>query len=354
MSNKDTEFHKKQERLTEVIYQTPGMLPSRYVFVLTNLCNLKCDFCFQGKKPKDDAMTSGDWINLAGQLPEYARVVMTGGEPLIFKGFEEVFREVAGKLECSVISNGTLLNKETTDLMLSYPNFKSFSVSIDDPGDKIRKVTEKQWDNLVESLKYFVERRNAVGSECKLDVKTMVLDENSGKLFETYKGLVEKLNPDTYSFQFLKGSEIQHSDTMYTFEDITREASSPVYKDINEIREQFELIRKYNLQTGRVAFLHPKIGDLNSEEELPDFGYFNTEGHNTTDYQSCKFPWSSAHINYDGNLFPCLAVSMGNVKEQSLREIIEGGKMQKFRKMIKERNTVEACSKCGWLRPKTK
>ena len=42
-------FHLKHEVLTEVIYRLPNLLPDRYTFVLTNLCNLKCHFCFQKK-----------------------------------------------------------------------------------------------------------------------------------------------------------------------------------------------------------------------------------------------------------------------------------------------------------------
>lgn len=350
MINRDTDFHKKQEELTELIYQTPNMLPSRYVFVLTNLCNLRCDFCFQKKKPRANAMTSEDWINFSKQIPEYARITLTGGEPLIFKGFKNVFNEVAEKFDCNIISNGTLLNRETTDFILSYSKFKIFSVSIDDIGNKVRNVSPKQWDNLTENLKYFIDKRNVIGSDCKLDIKTTVLDDNANNLFNIYTQLIETLNPDTYSFQFLKGSPIQHSDVMFSFKDIQESIRVEQYKDISTIRNQLKKVRKYNLETGRVAFVHPKILDLNSEEELPDLTYFNREQHRSSDYSPCKFPWSSVHINYDGNLFPCLAVSMGNVKEKSLREIIEGEKMQKFRGMIKENKTLESCSRCGWLR----
>ena len=41
-------------------------------------------------------------------------------------------------------------------------------------------------------------------------------------------------------------------------------------------------------------------------------------------------PWSSVHINVDGNLFPCMAVSMGNVKNTKLSEIIFSDKFKKI------------------------
>ena len=35
-----------------------------------------------------------DWINLTEQLPDYARVTFTGGEPLMFDKFDEIFNSL--------------------------------------------------------------------------------------------------------------------------------------------------------------------------------------------------------------------------------------------------------------------
>ena len=118
--SEDEEFHHRQERLTRQIFQSEDMLPSRYVYVLTNACNLKCDFCFQDKRPKEKNMKAIDWNALTDQLPEYARVTFTGGEPLLFKQFKEVFEHVARKHDCNVITNGMLLTEEVIDFMLHF------------------------------------------------------------------------------------------------------------------------------------------------------------------------------------------------------------------------------------------
>ena len=39
------EFHDRHENLTEKIYNGELDLPHRYVFVLTNICNLRCRTC---------------------------------------------------------------------------------------------------------------------------------------------------------------------------------------------------------------------------------------------------------------------------------------------------------------------
>ena len=60
----------------------------------------------------------------------------------------------------------------------------------------------------------------------------------------------------------------------------------------------------------------------------------------------------SVHINVDGTVFPCLAVSMGNIQDNNITDIIMGDEFKKFKKVLKENGTVEACNRCGWLQPK--
>ena len=57
-------------------------------------------------------------------------------------------------------------------------------------------------------------------------------------------------------------------------------------------------------------------------------------------------------MNVDGSLFPCMAIRMGNVKETSLTEIMNGPAYTEFRTMMLREGTVEGCNRCGWLRPR--
>ena len=345
-------FHLKHEAFTQLVYRVPQLLPDRYTFVLTNLCNLKCHFCFQKKDLRDDRMTTENWLKLARQLPGYARVTLTGGEPLMFSGFKEVFTFVAKRFDCNMITNGLLLTEEKIDELLSFPKFRVLSVSIDDIGNKIRDVNERQWQRTEDMMRYFVQRRNELGSSCVMEAKTVVTDDNAAELLAIHKYCMEELGCDHHSFQFLKGSPTQHADYMFKFDDILKESHAPVYKKFVIIKEQLEKVREYNLRTGKVAFLHPVVGSLSSKNSLPDLGYLNESKFIKENYRPCKFPWSSVHINVDGNLFPCMAVSMGNVREIPLVQIIHGKDFNRFKDLIRKEGTVEGCNRCGWLRPK--
>lgn len=345
----DTEFHRKHEDLTEIIYNSSDMLPSRYVFVVTNRCNLRCGFCFQDKKPKANAMSSDDWINVAKQLPDYARITLTGGEPLILPNFEKIFAFIAERFCCNVITNGLLLTKEKINYLLSFPKFKVLSISIDNIGNLIRGVKKDDWENLKSNLRYFVEVKD---KSVILDIKTMVLDENAHELFNIYKYLVEEIGVDTHVFQFLKGSPIQHADHMFNIQDALKKSKAYVYKNFEIIKEQLEQVRVYNVKNKRDSFLHPKIGSITEDKISPTINYFNEESHLKSRYNSCRFPWSSIHINFDGIVFPCLAISIGDIRKTSLYEIIYGEKSKEFRKIIKKENSIEACNRCGWLKLK--
>ena len=94
-----------------------------------------------------------------------------------------------------------------------------------------------------------------------------------------------------------------------------------MYEDFKEFIKQLNLIREYNIKNNSKCFLHPNIIDLNSNKEIleTDFQHLNNENHNSNLFAKCLSPWTSVHVNVDGNLFPCMAVSMGNVKNTPLK-----------------------------------
>jgi MoaA/NifB/PqqE/SkfB family radical SAM enzyme len=345
-------FHLKHELMTELIYHIPGMLPDRYVLILTNQCNLRCPFCYQKKGPQDDQMCYEDWSRVLDQLPSYARVTLTGGEPLMFPEFRALFSDIARRWDCNLITNGLLLSEETSDLLLGHPRFKVLSVSIDDFKNKVRGLSERQWEQCQAQLKTFIQKRNALRSQCVFEVKATILDQNAPYLFDLYRYCVEELDCDHFSFQFLKGSPLQHSDVMSPMESILDPASAEIYKRFEAIQAQLEMVRQYNLRNRRTAFLHPKIASLNSGHPLADIQFLNKETHAPSTFHACKFPWSSIHINSDGEVFPCLAVAMGNIKTTPLKAIIQGKAFRHFREIIRREGTVAACNRCGWLRPR--
>jgi sulfatase maturation enzyme AslB (radical SAM superfamily) len=60
MKNSDTanKTYDAQLDFAKKAYNVENILPRRYVFILTNLCNLRCSFCFQERKRKKNMKTT--------------------------------------------------------------------------------------------------------------------------------------------------------------------------------------------------------------------------------------------------------------------------------------------------------
>ena len=351
---KSDEFWLKHKIATKKNYDSSSiLLPHRYVFVLTNLCNLKCSFCFQARKKRPEAMTKSDWLNFIDELPLGSRVTLTGGEPLVFKGFDEILAKLTKNHFVNIISNGVLLNEKFIEDFISNKNIKVLSISIDDIGNNSREFKSTQWEKLLEKIDYFNELRRKTSSEILLDIKAVIMNENSSKLYELHKFACEKLKSNTTSFSFLKGANIQHNDFEFEFDKINDEYIAETYDNFEIIVDQLKMIREYNIQNNKYAFLHPNIFNINSGNQEIDINFINNSKHKKELFKPCMAPCGSVHINVDGNVFPCMSISMGNVKKESLKSIINGEKFSKFREIIKTNHTVSACNRCGYIESKS-
>ena len=211
-----------------------------------------------------------------------------------------------------------------------------------------------QWETLVKQLNKFVEIRDKSRNDVVVDVKSVILDENIDDIFDIHKMTMETLKADTHSLQLLKGAEIQHSDLMFDFKEIDSSYSAYEYKKFDELIYQLNLIKEYDKKNNFRTYLHPNVIDLTKPGEIKkeDFYYLNKEKHLPDNFLPCYAPWSSVHINVDGSLFPCMAVAMGNVKNEDLSEIIFSDKFSKFKSKIREKGTINGCNRCGYLLPK--
>ena len=126
------------------------------------------------------------------------------------------------------------------------------------------------------------------------------------------------------------------------------------YPEFNELIKQLDKIRDYNFLHNNKSYLHPNIIPLNSNEKITveKYSFLNEENHDPSNYETCYSPWTSVHVNVDGNLFPCMAVSMGNVKNENLQEIIFSEKFKNFKNEIRVKKTINGCNRCGWLKCK--
>ena len=113
-----------------------SILPLRYFFELTHLCNLNCPYCYVGKDRVKEELTTDEWKSVISQIPFYSFVTLVGGEPLIRKDFCEILfacsKKTLGKV--NVVTNGVLMNDEIIDAFIK-SKLLLLSVSLDGWGE---------------------------------------------------------------------------------------------------------------------------------------------------------------------------------------------------------------------------
>lgn len=109
----------KAIQVSQPIYACLELLP---------LCNMNCDMCYvrlsrEEMDEKGRLRTVEEWSNLTEQMKEMGTlfVLLTGGEPLLYPGFKELYCKL---LELGMIvtinTNGTLIDEEWADFFGKY------------------------------------------------------------------------------------------------------------------------------------------------------------------------------------------------------------------------------------------
>ena len=63
-------------------------------------------------------------------------------------------------------------------------------------------------------------------------------------------------------------------------------------------------------------------------------------------YKPCKFPFSNTFITPIGDVYPCLSERIGNLKENTIKEIFNKPNYCCFRKNLKVSGVFGACQMC--------
>lgn len=104
---------------------TRNRIPISAAFELTPLCNMNCRMCFlrlsKSEQESIAPLHSADkWLCLARKMRDMGTlfVLLTGGEPLLHPGFEQIYlglKELG--IYITINTNGTLMNERIADMM---------------------------------------------------------------------------------------------------------------------------------------------------------------------------------------------------------------------------------------------
>src|SRR5574344_243207 len=329
-------------------------IPLRYFFELTYQCNLNCPYCYVGSERKKNELSTEEWFKILEQIPFYSIVTLVGGEPLIRKDFIKILEKTAKKTlgKTSVVTNGILINDDIIDAFIK-SNMMLLSVSLDGYGKNHDKNRNKEgiFDKIINNLENFnIKKGNRKNP--MVDIKTIVLKDNLDDLPKLYK-LCNDMNFQFLYVSYLRNNNLkQNSILREHFTEEFYEQKYPIqpYFDMEHFKEVYKEIKSMKGKT-EIRFA-PKFEGKNEIEKIEKFFSYPQDKPIKDIYEPCKYPFANTMINPQGDIYPCLSLKIGNLRENTLKEIFNKPQYRCFRKNLKASGVFEACQMCCELKVK--
>jgi radical SAM protein with 4Fe4S-binding SPASM domain len=296
---------------------------------ITNLCNLRCQHCYQDDFSKKSDL---DWAalkkvshNLLATISEWnktASIHLTGGEPLLkpelFSLLNDLDQQSVVK-ELGVITNGLLVDREMTRRLSDFSKLKKIKISLDggdaEINDSIRSkgTFEKVMRNL-----------SLIKKERKFEILFMftVMKRNIRSLPSLFK-LCQNLGID--------GLIIERFIPLGKGKESLDEVLSK-----EEWKEMIEMLLDFFPTEGEEHSLLPyQAFQIRFNEEEPELLG-----------APCVIGVDGLCIMPDGSVFPCrrFPISIGNLLETPLKQIWEESEV--LEKVKKKENLKGKCGRC--------
>jgi MoaA/NifB/PqqE/SkfB family radical SAM enzyme len=311
----------------------------------TNLCNLKCIFCYQQLKQYDysDMLSKDKWFNITKELCEMgveSILISGGGEPLYTPEVTLSIMKIAKKygLDGRLITNGTLWTSKYINKTIEMKwNHVTFSI------DGSNSVTHDflrgangAFGKTIRNVKLFNSFKKKLKGEFPILELAMVLNKYNYKEVPeivklAYKNEIRNVtvepvcvnNPD------VKKIKLNKMERDYFLKEIIPKAK--------RLADNFGVGTNFS-RLSKAKFIE-KTGELKDVIfKNRDNDFFNLP---------CYEPWLWPKIEANGEVWPCSTVQLKvNLKNSSFKEVWFGDEFNKFRENIIKGNLSEECKNC--------
>jgi len=337
-----------------------ALIPLRYFFELTYRCNLACPYCYVGAERTKNELTLEEWKRVIEQIPFYSFVTLVGGEPLIRKDFTDILYAVSKKTlgKLNVVSNGILINDEIIEAFIK-SGMMLLSVSLDGYGENHDKnrCRDGIWEKIITNLeKLQAKKRNLKKSKPMVDIKTIVLENNLDDLPKLYK-LCDDMGFEFLSVSFLRNNNLkQNSHLREEFGEEFWKQEYPIepYFDMAHFEEVYKELQSLAKKSKVRIRYSPKFEGGDELGKIKAFYALQHDKKITDIYHPCKYPFSNMMINPQGDVYPCLSLKIGNVRDMDLKTVYNLQKFRCFRKNLQCSGVFNSCQMCCELKVKDK
>lgn len=305
-----------------------------YVSVeLTKKCDLRCIHCYAEAGPPDvDELPTQRWLRTLRELYTLGTLTVniTGGDPLTHPDFFEVLEFCEGKFHVIVSTSGYRIDEDTAHKISEYKSIEMIQVSLDGPDPDTHNSIRGRND----SFQRAVTAIQALSESTEVHVAMVVLPVNEDKIEDTII-LAKQL-----------GATVFGAGRIYSLGRAKGRFPLSAEKMIALDKKVTELAHKYSDETFTVRRRDPNVLQHTHEDMSPDDMLTVGDALMKAVGGNCGAGYRSVFIQSDGNVIPCgmLDVSIGNVGETSVKEVLKSPIIQAFRELAAPH--TEICGGC--------
>ncbi len=330
-----------------------------YYIEMTRRCNLRCRMCqyidflenVPVKDQKEGELTTEEWLHVIDQVQSWSLITFTGGEVYVRKDFEHILEVASRKARTHFISNTTMMPEDRAERVVSLApkrvgglGFNFAGTSIEGPGDRHDEIRKMRgaWDRSMAGIRALRKYRDATGKQCPMIHVTTVLQQANVDVLHLMPKMVAEAGVDVLN--------LVTETRMHDLPDLG-EVDPQIYnlEDLKwpkiDSRELSEALDKTELEAKRwgVELRLPRM----PRAEL--IRYYD-QGIDLKDYE-CRNAWNTLIIGRQGDAYPCWIRKVGNVREQSIKELWNNTTMREFRQTC-QKKLFATCPGCCFLEHK--
>ena len=328
----------------------------------TFLCNCRCQMCpLYGKHTddgkeliesmkKDKELTTAEFKALFQDLKSMGTesINFSGGEAFLRKDILEITNLACeAGFKVSFTTNGGVLTKETAKELVRL-NVDNITISLDGPKaihESIRKA--KIFDNIMNAVDWInIEKEKQRKSLPSLSFLCTVSKLNQEHLFELVEIAKNKNLPLTIDPIIFSNIEDMINTKEELQDNFIKNESFIMPEEIGRV--DTEILEK---ELAMVCSYARKLNQpvyISIEGKRTRKKFFQDPNYSVV--KKCFSPWYSCRVDPYGNVYPCsLSICMGNLRENSIKEIINSDKAVSFRRRLKSKGLFDSCKKCCLL-----
>lgn len=332
----------------------------------TSICNQRCITCNnwkniskQGFQDLRQELSSHHYVQLVNDAKKLGveHINIAGGEPFLYKDILAVIGTVKSNfLECSLVTNGTLITDEKAKLLI---DLKTDAIRISLDGHEVMHDTirgrkgafQKTIKGIIIIKKYLDKSNYLPELSFNTTINRLNIYEIPKIILLAYDLSVKKIN---FGFVLQTNSfDIKETEKKLGLMNAVSNQFSPIENSLlldekilqstQEILQNgIELSKNLSIQTN-IPFL---LDILKHSSNITSGRYLAY--HLFASQMPCEIPFKRLIIDHQGNVFPCspIRIYLGNICKQSLLEIWEGNNLREFQDKLLNQKYFPICQSC--------